>query len=54
MDIHGRVVSEVSLQEMQKGENRLTWNATKMAPGIYFCRLQIGNKVATAKLVKLN
>ena len=54
LDIHGKVISEMESQKLQKGKNQLTWNAKSMAPGVYFCRLQIGNKVVTTKLVKLN
>lgn len=54
LDIHGRIISEMETQQLKKGTNRITWNAEKISAGLYFCQLQIGNKVSTSKLIKLN
>jgi len=54
LDIHGRIVSEILTQDLQSGKNQVTLNTEKMSSGIYFCRLQIENKVMTKKVVKLN
>jgi hypothetical protein len=53
MDIHGKIVFETELPKPKAGKNRLNWDAEKLAPGVYLCRLQTGNKVMTSKLVKL-
>ncbi len=36
-----------------EGTHQITWNAGGMVDGLYFCRLQTGNKVFTQKLIKL-
>ncbi|MCB2222354.1 MAG: T9SS type A sorting domain-containing protein [Bacteroidetes bacterium] len=53
MDIPGRIIFEVYTQALQIGKNHLTWDAEKMAPGVYLCHLKIGNEVSTRKVVKI-
>jgi hypothetical protein len=54
LDIHGRIITELLSEELQSGKNHVSWNAENISSGIYFCRLQIENKVMTKKVVKLN
>ena len=35
------------------GTHEITWHAGDLVDGIYFCRLQAGNKVNTQKFLKL-
>jgi len=35
----------------QKGINQLTWDGGSLPAGVYVCRVMIGNKIATKKLV---
>ncbi len=49
----GQIVDEIVQQNVQKGRNRLTWDAEGLPSGVYFCRFIAGNQVATGKIVKL-
>lgn len=53
LDIHGRIVSKILIEELQKGNNQVSWNAEKISSGIYFCQLKIGNELITRKVVKI-
>ncbi|MBE0637865.1 MAG: T9SS type A sorting domain-containing protein [Bacteroidales bacterium] len=52
LDIHGRIVYETEASELQSGKNQLSFDAGSMAPGVYFCRLQKGDKDLLRKMVK--
>ncbi len=52
-DNYGRLVAQPIKAFQQKGEQRVEWNAENLTAGIYFCRLQAGNKVVTNKIVKM-
>jgi hypothetical protein len=54
LDIHGKVVYDMETGELNAGKNQLTFSSEKFAAGVYFCRLQLGNKLFTKKVVKLN
>jgi S-formylglutathione hydrolase FrmB len=50
----GQLVETVNLGNQQPGEHHFELNIADYKPGIYFCRLQIGNEVLTKKIVKAN
>jgi hypothetical protein len=50
-DILGREVTKLASGEMEAGDHSVTWNASAMPTGTYFCRLQSGNFIETKKLV---
>ena len=52
LDIHGRIVYETEVSELQSGKNQVSFDAGSMAPGVYFCRLQKGDKELLRKMVK--
>ena len=45
---------ELIEQHQTIGKQQITWDAQKYQAGIYYYRLEIGNQVATGKLVKTN
>jgi len=53
LDVHGRIVSEILASELKSGKKQMTWNAEKLFPGVYFCRLQIANEVVLKKVIKM-
>jgi photosystem II stability/assembly factor-like uncharacterized protein len=50
-DTIGREVSILVNEELQPGSYTVQWNATAMASGVYFCRLNSGNSVQTKKML---
>ena len=46
----GQVVDNIFM-EGQKGTNRLTWDARLLPAGIYMCRIAVGDKISTRKLI---
>ncbi len=48
-DVKGAVVEKLVSEEMSPGVHSLTWNASKLANGIYFARLQVKAQEVTAK-----
>ncbi|MEZ5147582.1 MAG: T9SS type A sorting domain-containing protein [Bacteroidales bacterium] len=52
-DLTGRVVYKKEAVRLQKGRNQISWSAESLPGGIYFCRVQLGNKVYTAKIIHL-
>ena len=52
-DILGREVTKLVSREMEAGDHSVTWDASAMSTGTYFCRFQSGNFVDTKKLVLL-
>nr|NQU91846.1 T9SS type A sorting domain-containing protein [Bacteroidota bacterium] len=56
LEVYNSVGSKVAVlvdRFMQKGDQQLSWNVQQLAEGFYFCRLQVGNKVYTRKIVKM-
>jgi hypothetical protein len=39
-------------EDQQQGEQQLQWGAKDQAEGFYYYRLQVGDQVATGKLIK--
>jgi hypothetical protein len=52
-DITGRPVEAMVDQNQEAGAHQLRWHAENRANGIYFCRLQAGEKSATRKMISL-
>ena len=55
-DLLGREVTELVAGKQSPGSYRIEWNGTNgkgasVSSGIYFCRLQVGEKVFTRKMV---
>jgi hypothetical protein len=40
-------------QWLPEGKHQCRWNAGTLPPGLYFCRLQAGDRITTMKLVKV-
>jgi hypothetical protein len=58
LDITGRMVGTVLDRQMEPGTHRLVWDGrssegTELASGVYFLRLEVGDFVATRKMVLL-
>jgi hypothetical protein len=52
-DLLGRRVAVLVDESRQPGIYSTTWNATGMATGIYFCRMEAGQFVATMRMLLL-
>jgi hypothetical protein len=52
-DVSGRLVRTLADEEMPAGVHRKIWDATGVATGVYFYRIQAGDFVQTRKLVLL-
>ena len=48
----GALVEVHELGKMKTGNNVITWNSKGLPEGIYYCRIRIGNQIATKKIVK--
>lgn len=52
-DNYGQLVAEPVNEFQPQGEQKIVWNAENLPAGIYYCRLQAGDKVITNKIVKM-
>jgi photosystem II stability/assembly factor-like uncharacterized protein len=50
-DITGKLVATLVNGNMNAGSHSVTWNASNMAGGVYFCTLKAGEKMITKKLI---
>jgi len=50
-NVLGRRVATLVNENEQKGAHQVTFNASGLASGIYFYRLQAGNKVFVKKML---
>ena len=50
-DVLGREVTTLLNDMRTRGRYRVTWDATPVTSGVYFCRLQAGSFVASTKMV---
>ncbi len=52
INIHGQEMESIKDELLPAGDYKIARNIANYPPGIYFCRMQIGNKVLTKKIVK--
>ena len=52
-DMRGRRVALVADGHLPAGRHQAEWCASRIAPGIYFCRLRAGGAVATLRMLHL-
>ncbi len=52
-DLTGRIVSTLANQQMQSGSHHMTFDASELSSGIYFCRLNANHHALTRKLMLL-
>jgi hypothetical protein len=53
-NMNGQLVETVNQGNQKPGEYHFELNIAYYKPGIYYCRLQIGNEVVTKKIIKVN
>lgn len=49
-NLRGEVVTTLVDAEQQAGNHNTTWNATNVPSGVYLCRMQAGDYIATKKM----
>ena len=52
-DILGRRVTTLLNGPQRAGEHKITWNASSLPSGLYFARLEAGEKSQTVKMILL-
>jgi len=52
-DLLGNKSISILEDHLQKGRQSLTGNLEGFLPGIYFCRIQVGNEIVIKKIIKL-
>jgi hypothetical protein len=52
-DVYGRVVGALVDSELNAGSYEIIWNACKLAPGMYYCKLIAGDFVDSKKIFLL-
>ena len=50
-DLLGKEIAAIVADELDSGEHTVPFSANALARGVYFCRLQFGNHVATRKML---
>ena len=53
IDLTGNLIQSSYYGQLQKGKQQIPISTTDLCEGIYFCRLRIGEKVATKKIIKV-
>ncbi len=53
-DITGKEMMQIANEEMQKGNNQLTIQTSKLSPGIYICKIQNDTSERLLKLIVVN
>jgi spore coat protein CotH len=51
-NLQGQLVLELPEQDLLKGENELTVNASLLSNGVYLCKLKVDNTIVIKKLIK--
>jgi hypothetical protein len=51
VDISGRIIETLINGEFLSGEHKIQWNAGNQPSGVYFIRLESGEKLETQKIV---
>jgi hypothetical protein len=52
-DIRGRQIASLVSGEEEAGYKRVTWDASSVSPGVYFCRLRAGDFHRVEKMIVL-
>jgi hypothetical protein len=52
-DYLGKEVEVIINKNVTEGKHQVEWNAEDLPAGIYYCRLQAGNHLMSAKIIKL-
>jgi hypothetical protein len=52
-DAAGNLVTRLADGTQAAGRHELTWNATGVRPGVYFCKLVASGTTCTARLTKV-
>ena len=50
-DILGRKIDKIENKNLEKGFNKIVWNAQNYSTGIYYLKISAENKVFTKKLL---
>lgn len=53
LDLYGRQLANIGNTWQQATNYRISFNASDLSTGIYFCRMQIGNETITRKIIKV-
>jgi hypothetical protein len=54
LDLYGRIVATLVLQELAEGEHTYSWDACDLPSGIFLYQLQTGSYIKTRKLILQN
>jgi enterochelin esterase-like enzyme len=54
INFNGQLMETVGNEFKPAGEYRFVRNISDYKPGVYFCRVQIGNEMVTKKIIKVN
>ncbi|OYT17846.1 MAG: hypothetical protein B7C24_00250 [Bacteroidetes bacterium 4572_77] len=54
LDMLGHVQKTITHQVLEAGNHSISSDLEQLTEGVYFCRLQIGNKIVTKKVLKVN
>jgi hypothetical protein len=49
----GQIMAILLDKSLMSGEQKVIWNAEGLPAGIYYCRLQAGEQISSAKIVKM-
>jgi len=52
-DVAGNLVSRLAAGTQAAGEHQLTWNAARVKPGIYLCKLVADGTTTTVRLTRV-
>ena len=52
-DAAGELVSRLAVGTQAAGEHLLTWDASVLSPGVYFCKLAADGTTTTARLARV-
>jgi len=54
LDLYGQQLAIISMEKQGQARYRKNYDVSMLPAGIYFCRVQIGNKTTTKKIIKIN
>jgi hypothetical protein len=53
-DMHGQKIEQIVCKDFPKGNQSIAVNMRDVLPGVYFCRIKVGNSsIQTIKIVHL-